>query len=75
LVEHSKKHKSIPLETDSLEEPKGVAIPVNISVLLKRDMESVIAELQSDKCQITLGITPDWDLGDEVTSFLMKTAN
>ena len=75
MVEHSKKHKSIPLELDSLEEPKGIAIPVNISVRLKRDMESVIAELHSDKGEITLEIAPDWDLGEEVSDFLMKTAN
>jgi hypothetical protein len=75
LVEHSKKHKFIPLELDCLEEPKGIAIPVNISARLRQDRESVIAELHSDKAGITLQIAPDWDLGEEVSNFLMKTAN
>jgi hypothetical protein len=75
LVEHSKKHKAIPLEIDSLEEPKGIAIPVNISVRLRQDRESVIAELNTDRYQITLEIAPDWDLREAVTNFLLKTAN
>jgi hypothetical protein len=53
----------------------GTAIPVNVSVRLKRDMESVIAELHLNNSYMKLEIAPYWNLSEDISNFLIKTAN
>jgi hypothetical protein len=51
------------------------AIPINVCVRLKRDMESVISELHLGNGGMKLEIASDWDLGEEIRQFLEKTAH
>jgi hypothetical protein len=75
LIKQAKKHRSIPFEVERLEDQMGTAIPVNVSVRLKRDMESVIAELHLNNSYMKLEIAPYWNLSEDISNFLIKTAN
>jgi len=75
LVEQCRKHPAIPIELDRLDKPKGIAIPMNIVVRAKEDLYSVLRKLHSGKNEITVEIAPDWDLGEEINSFLKKQSH
>ena len=75
LVEQCRKHPAIPIELDRVDKPKGIAIPMNLVVRAKEDLDSVLRKLRSGDDEITLEIAPDWDLGEEIDSFLKKQAN
>ena len=75
LVEQCRKHPAIPIELDRVDKPKGIAIPMNLVVRAKEDLDSVLRKLRSGNNEIALGITPDWDLGEEIDSFLKKQSN
>jgi hypothetical protein len=53
----------------------GTAIPVNVSVRLKRDMESVITELYLNNSYMKLEIASDWNLEEEIRNFLKSRDN
>jgi len=72
LVEQCRKHPAIPIELDRVDKPKGIAIPMNFVVRAKEDLYSVLRKLHSGKNEITVEITPDWDLSEEINSFLQK---
>jgi hypothetical protein len=75
LVEQAKKHRSIPIELDRVDKSKGIAIPMNLVIRPKEDLDSVFRKLHSGNDEITLRIAPDWDLGEEIDSFLKRQAN
>lgn len=72
LVEQCRKHPAIPIELDRVDKPKGIAIPMNFVVRAKEDLYSVLRKLHSGKNEITVEIAPDWDLSEEINSFLQK---
>jgi len=41
-------------------------------VRAKEDLNSVLRKLRSGADEITLEIAPDWDLSEEINSFLQK---
>jgi hypothetical protein len=52
--------------------PKGIAIPMNLVIRAKEDLDSVLRKLRSGCDEITLEIAPGWDLGEEINSFLKR---
>ena len=72
LVEQCRKHPAIPIELDRLDKPKGIAIPMNFVVRAKEDLYSVLRKLHSGKNEITVEIATDWNLSEEINSFLQK---
>ena len=72
LVEQCKKHPAIPIELDRVDKPKGIAIPMSLVVGTKGDLSSILLKLRSGGSEITLEIAPDWDLSEEINSFLKK---
>jgi hypothetical protein len=75
LVEQCKKHPAIPIELDRIDKPRGIAIPMNLVVLAREDQDSILRKLHSGENEITLDISPDWNLGQEIQRFLEKKAN
>jgi hypothetical protein len=75
LVEQAKKHRSIPIELDRVDKSKGIAIPMNLVIRSREDLDSVLRKLRSGDDEITLGLALDWDLGEEIDSFLKRQAN
>jgi hypothetical protein len=75
LVEQCRKHPAIPMELDRVDKPKGIAIPMNLVIRAKEDLDSVLRKLHPGNDEITLRIAPDWDLGEEIDSFLKRQAN
>ncbi len=75
LISKAKKHREIPFEVERWEEPMDTAIPVNICVRLKRDMESVIAELHLGIGGIKLEIASEWNLSEEIQQFIRMKDN
>jgi hypothetical protein len=75
LVEQFRKHPAIPIELDRLDKPKGIAIPMNLVIRAKEDLDSVLRKLRSGRDEITLEIAPDWNLSVEIESFLKYQAN
>ena len=72
LVEQAKKHRSIPIELDRVDKSKGIAIPMNLVIRSREDLDSVLRKLRSGGGEISLEIAPDWDLGEEISSFLKR---
>ena len=70
LIEQCRKHPAIPIEVERSDKPKGIAIPMSIVVQTKEDLDSVLRKLCSGCAEITLEIAPDWDLGEEIKTFL-----
>jgi hypothetical protein len=75
LVEQAKKHRSIPIELDRVDKSKGIAIPMNLVIRSREDLDSVLRKLRSGDDEITLALALDWDLGEEIDSFLKRQAN
>jgi hypothetical protein len=75
LVEQAKMHRSIPIELDRVDKPKGIGIPMNLFIRSREDMDSVLRKLRSGEDEITLGLAPDWDLSEEIDSFLKRQSN
>lgn len=75
LVGQCRKHRSIPIELDRLDKPKGIAISMNIVVRAKENLDSILRKLRSGEAKITLEIAPDWDLSEEINSFLQKQSH
>jgi len=75
LVEQCRNHPAIPIELDRLDKPKGIAIPMNIVVRVKEDLDSILRKLHSGRKEISLEIAADWDLGEEINSFLKKKSH
>jgi hypothetical protein len=75
LVEQCKKHPAIPIELDRVDKPKGIAIPMSLVVGAKEDLSSVLRKLRSGESEITVEIAPDWDLSEEINSFLKKQSH
>jgi hypothetical protein len=58
-----------------VDKPKGIAIPMDLVICAKEDLDSVLWKLRSREDEITLGLAPDWDLGEGIDSFLKKQSN
>jgi hypothetical protein len=74
-VEQCRKHPAIPIELDRVDKPKGIAISMNLVIQSREDMDSVLRKLRSGEDEITLGLAPDWDLGEEIDSFPKRQFN
>ncbi len=70
LVEQCRKYPAIPIEIDGVDKPKGIAIPMNLVIRATENLDSVLRKLRSRKNEITLRIASNWDLGEEINSFL-----
>ena len=75
LVVQAKKHPTITIELDRVDKPKGIAIPMNLVIRAKEDLDSVLRKLRSGEDEITLEIAPDWDLSKEIYSFLKRQSH
>ena len=75
LVKQCRKHPAIPIELDRVDKPKGIAIPMNLVIRAKEDLDSVLRKLRSGEDEIILEIAPNWDLGKEISSFLKRLSN
>ena len=75
LIEQAKKHSAIPIELDRADKPKGIAIPMNLLVQLREDKNSIFQRLHSGEDEITLEIASDWDLSEEISSFLKRQSH
>ena len=75
LVALCRKFPAIPIEVDRADKPKGIAIPMNLVIRAMEDLDSVLQRLRSDSNEITLSIAPDWDLSEEISSFLKKQSH
>ncbi len=75
LVKRCRKHAAIPFEIDREDKPKGIAIPMDLVIRVKQDLASVLRKLCSGYNKISLDLAPDWDLGEEIDSYLNRLAN
>ena len=75
LVEQCRKHAAIPFELDRVDKPKGIAIPMNIVVRAKEDLNSVLRKLRSGSNEMALEIAPDWDLKTEIETYLKNNSH
>lgn len=75
LVEQCRKHPAIPIEIDRVDKAKGIAIPMNLVVRAKEDLDSILRKLRSGSNEMTLEIAPDWNLSEEISFFLKKQSH
>jgi hypothetical protein len=75
VIEKGKKHPFTSFGFDNLFRPKGILIAMNLAVRVKEDWNSVMRRLHSGGDEVTLEISHDWNLGEEVRDYLRKTDN
>ncbi len=75
MIMQAKKHRGVSFAFDDLVSPKGIAVSMNLSVRLKEDLDSVIRKLHSGDSVVALQIASDWNLAEEIDTYLERKAN